>query len=502
MIGRTILQTWREVSRFLELDESLPRVVADLHGPLGTEGIGLYRIDDGGRAFRLIGHGGERRTQLSPRVPLDGDARAALDVWATHGTFSQTDVVAALTRRVAQASGELLVGPLRDDGALVGLAVMQLRERRRGREPDYTALDLLLEPLTVALLNDARMSALNRRSEAVAAENRALLSRLERTALDEDIVGASDGLRDVMARVEQVAPTDVPVLILGETGSGKEVVARAVHARSGRRSGPLLRINCGAIAPELVDSELFGHERGSFTGAHEARRGWFERADGGTLFLDEIGELSPAAQVRLLRVLQDGTLERVGGSHTVTVDVRIVAATHRDLHSMVASRTFREDLWYRLSVFPIRLPPLRERPHDIPALAAHFAARAGKRLGGLALAPSADDVRVLTQYAWPGNVRELSAVIERAAILGEGRSLEISAALGMSHTQAAAPTTSGDARGSTLDDAIRAAIEAALSAAHGRVEGARGAAARLGINSATLRSRMRKLGVDWTRFRD
>jgi transcriptional regulator with GAF, ATPase, and Fis domain len=502
MINRTALQTWREVSRFLELDESLPRIVSDLQAPLAIEGIGLYRLDDGGRACRLIGHGGTRRAQLNARVVLDPEARAALDAWAARGTVGPGEASTMLVRRMALGGGEVLIGPLREDGGLVGLAALQLRERRRGREPDFTAFDLLLEPLTVALLNDERMSALSRRSEAVAAENRALLSRLERTALDEDIVGASEGLRDVMARVEQVAPTDAPVLILGETGSGKEVIARAVHARSGRHNGPLLRVNCGAIAPELVDSELFGHEKGSFTGAHEARRGWFERADGGTLFLDEIGELSPAAQVRLLRVLQDGTLERVGGSHTVTVDVRIVAATHRDLHSMVAARSFREDLWYRLSVFPIRLPPLRERPHDIPALAAHFAARAGKRLGGLALAPSAEDVRILAHYSWPGNVRELSAVIERAAILGDGKSLEISAALGMSRAEEDETQERRTPGGSTLDDAVRVAIEAALTSCHGRVEGPRGAAKRLGINAATLRSRMRKLGMDWGRYRD
>ncbi len=189
-------------------------------------------------------------------------------------------------------------------------------------------------------------------------------------------------------------------------------------------------MNCGAIPPELIDSELFGHERGSFTGASAARQGWFERADGGTLFLDEIGELPPAAQVRMLRVLQDGSFERVGGNKPITVDVRLVAATNADLPDLIAKGKFRDDLWYRINVFPIHLPSLRQRPDDIPAFAAHFAARAGKRLGGRPLVPTSRDVELLSAYSWPGNVHELAAVIERAAILGSGRRLEIAKALG------------------------------------------------------------------------
>ena len=312
------------------------------------------------------------------------------------------------------------------------------------------------------------------------------------------IVGAATGLRDVMRQVEQVAPTGAPVLILGETGSGKEVVARAIHERSTHRAGPVLRVNCGAIPAELVDSELFGHERGSFTGASAQRRGWFERADGGTLFLDEIGELPLAAQVRLLRVLQDGVFERVGGSQPLAVDVRIVAATHRDLGAMVRTRQFREDLWYRISVFPIRLPPLRERVEDIAALAEHFAIRAGQRLGATSpLRVTAADLALLQQYPWPGNVRELAAVIERAAILGEGRRLDIERALGV-RVEPAEPTTATAASTPdfpSLDDAIRAHIERALARCAGKIDGPRGAARLLALHPNTLRSRMAKLGM-------
>ena len=323
----------------------------------------------------------------------------------------------------------------------------------------------------------------------------------EATELDA-IIGADAGLRDVMRQVEQVAPTDAPVLLLGETGSGKEVVARSIHRRSARASGPILRVNCGAIAPELIDSELFGHERGSFTGAANQRRGWFERADGGTLFLDEIGELPLAAQVRLLRVLQDGVFERVGGAQAIEVSVRVIAATHRDLAAMVRFGTFRDDLRYRIDVFSIRLPPLRERRADIAALAAHFAERAGRRLGAPHLHVSESELALLESYDWPGNVRELAAVIERAAILGDGRQLAIARALGLR----SAPDSEPSGRPAvdpfpTLDAAVRDHIERALLRARGKIEGADGAARLLGLHANTLRSRMHKLGVRWERFR-
>lgn len=330
------------------------------------------------------------------------------------------------------------------------------------------------------------------------------------------MIGSAAGLASVVEQIEQVAPTDAPVLLEGETGSGKELLARLLHARSQRAGGPMIRVNCGAIPAELIDSELFGHERGSFTGASNGRLGWFERADGGTLFLDEVAELPLAAQVRLLRVLQEGTFARVGGSKDIQVSVRIVTATHRDLRAMCAAGTFRADLWYRIGVFTVQIPPLRDRPEDVEPLVRYFARKSGVRLTGVPLVPTAQEIDALRPYPWPGNVRELAAVIERAAILGGGRSLRIAAALGDSRApdsgvqsivapQAAVGQLRQESDSSeplqTLDEAMRAHIVRALGRSRGRVEGRGGAADLLGVNPHTLRGKMRRLAVDWSSFR-
>ncbi|HXW06980.1 MAG TPA: sigma-54 dependent transcriptional regulator [Vicinamibacterales bacterium] len=323
---------------------------------------------------------------------------------------------------------------------------------------------------------------------------------------EERLIGSDTGLAGVMARARVVARSGAPVLLFGETGTGKEIIARAIHEHSPFRGGPFRRVNCGAIAPELIDSELFGHEPGAFTGAVGRRKGWFEQADGGTLFLDEVGELAPAAQVRLLRVVQDGEVVRVGGERPVRVHVRIVAATHRDLPAMVETQRFREDLYYRLSVFPIVIPPLRDRPTDIRAFAEYFAERAANRFGLRAVPVSEDDVQVLSEYLWPGNVREMAAVMDRAVLVGQGRELNVRAALGQSTrpVQTNLATNPGAGRPAPiepLDVVMRRHIEAALRETYGRVDGPHGAARLLQINPHTLRARMRKLQIDRRRFR-
>jgi transcriptional regulator with GAF, ATPase, and Fis domain len=321
---------------------------------------------------------------------------------------------------------------------------------------------------------------------------------------EERLIGGDTGLSAVMARARLVSRSSAPVLLFGETGTGKEIVARAIHEHSPFRTGPFRRVNCGAIASELIDSELFGHEQGAFTGAHTRRKGWFEQADGGTLFLDEIAELALAAQVRLLRVVQDGEVVRVGGERPVRVNVRIVAATHRDLPAMVEAQAFREDLYYRLSVFPIVIPPLRDRPGDIRVFAEYFAERAANRFGLRAVPISDDDARVLAEYRWPGNVREMAAVMDRAVLIGQGRELNIAAALGQGTLAATSARPADGAPGTViepLDVVTRRHIEAALGQAHGRVEGPHGAAGMLRVNPHTLRARMRKLKIDWRGFR-
>ncbi|MBX3396975.1 MAG: sigma 54-interacting transcriptional regulator [Phycisphaerae bacterium] len=438
-------------------------------------------------------------------------------------------------RRVVE-SGDVSTAavPLSIKSGYPAILVLSSDSRRIDRAVVATLAEALSAPFSALLENDRRLRELESLREAAEADRRTLLSRLGRREIGDHVIGADTGLANVLSRVDIVAGSDVPVLILGETGTGKELVSRAIHTRSPRHAGPFIRVNCGAIPHELIDSQLFGHERGSFTGAVDTHRGWFERADHGTLFLDEIGELPPAAQVRLLRVMQDGLVERVGGRKTIAVDVRVVAATHRDLHAMVKAGQFREDLWYRIAVFPIHIPPLRERREDIASLACHFAERAATRFGLALVMPSPEDIRQLMRYAWPGNVRELGTVIDRAALLGNGKRLEIALSLGghtssepiqsslpseeaiapnaspISHEAMAefTPAVNPDATSNEpvsaiepLNDAIRHHIESALEKTLGRVEGPFGAARLLRINPRTLRSKMRKLKIDWRTFR-
>ena len=363
---------------------------------------------------------------------------------------------------------------------------------------------LLNKPFSVALTNSLRYRELSVLRDLLADDNRYLHDELRRIA-GENVIGADFGLRSVMEQVRQVAPLDSPVLLLGETGTGKEVVANAIHNTSARRPGPFIKVNCGAIPPTLMDSELFGHEKGAFTGALSQKRGLIERAQDGTLFLDEVGELPPEAQVRLLRVLQEKEIVRVGGTRTIKVDIRIIAATHRNLETMLMQGDFRDDLYFRLRVFPIAIPPLRRRAADIPALAQHFIqtkAREMKRHHIPAITPEA--MERLMHYPWPGNVRELENAVERALILNRGPVLhitDIGAPIPRRHSQDKGPEDAGK-EPLAIDAVMARHIRRVLDMCQGRVEGPHGAAVRLQIHPSTLRKRMQKLGIPYGRRAD
>ncbi len=335
-------------------------------------------------------------------------------------------------------------------------------------------------------------------------EREYLRDEVTRGRVSGSVVTQSPSMRALFAQLSRVATTDTTVLVLGETGTGKELIARSIHQQSQRASGPLVTLNCGALPSELVESELFGHEKGAFTGASSRRLGRFELADGGTLFLDEVGELAAPAQAKLLRVLQEREFERVGGTTTVRVDVRVVAATHRALDEWVERGVFRQDLYYRLAVFPLELPPLRERREDVAALAEHFAQVFSKKLGRRFDGIDPESLRRLEEYAWPGNVRELQNVIERAVILHESGLLEIpdgtfgrrrllSTAV---ESVASTPGTSGvTAIARDLAAVERDHILSTLMQSNWVIEGPTGAAAILGLKPSTLRFRIRKLGI-------
>jgi formate hydrogenlyase transcriptional activator len=324
-------------------------------------------------------------------------------------------------------------------------------------------------------------------------ENLVLREEIDRSSMFEEIVGSSKPMREVLKHIDKVAPSDSTVLILGETGTGKELIARALHRRSKRANRAFIRVNCAAIPQSLIASELFGHEKGAFTGALQRRLGRFEAADGGTLFLDEIGDLPMETQIALLRVLQEKEFERVGSNHPVSVDVRLIAATNRDLPAAVAAGTFRQDLFYRLNVVPIDVPPLRERAEDIPLLVEYFVGRFAKEAGKNMRHIGRHTLEQLQSYHWPGNIRELQNVVERAIVLCENDTFVVDESW-LKRDSADSPRSQDGL--SALTDREVEMIEAALAESRGRISGPSGAAAKLGIPRQTLESKIRRLGID------
>ncbi|MGH7454549.1 MAG: sigma-54 interaction domain-containing protein, partial [bacterium] len=335
--------------------------------------------------------------------------------------------------------------------------------------------------------------------EMIQKENLALREEIDKTSMFEEIVGASPALQTVLSHVAKVAPMDSTVLITGETGTGKELVARAIHKRSPRAGRAFISMNCAAIPPSLIASELFGHEKGAFTGALQRRLGRFELADGGTIFLDEIGELPMETQIALLRVLQEHAFERVGGSQTIRADVRVIAATNRDLQAATTQGTFRRDLFYRINVFPIEMPGLRERKEDIPMLVEYFidryASAAGKKIKSI----DKRTLQLLQSYPWPGNIRELQNVIERSVVLCETETLSVDDSWLSRGAVPALPAN--QPLSENLHSQEKEMIEAALEECKGKISGPSGAAARLGIPPSTLDSKIKALNINKHRFK-
>ncbi|MFV0436017.1 MAG: sigma 54-interacting transcriptional regulator [Desulfopila sp.] len=452
-------------------------------------------------AIRRIAHVATSGVTADEIVPLPETVWAWLEQLTAPLVVTRSTET-AMTRKMAplvKAQGHSdLVVPLRIEGRPVGVLILRAYGNDRFDDTHVNLIRTVEEPFAMALANAlAHEELLQYRDRLL--DDKTFLQRELSPGVTDDIIGGDGGLRHVMEMVRQVAPLNSTVLLLGETGVGKEIIANAVHSSSPRKDGPFIKVNCGAISDALVDSELFGHERGAFTGAHAEKRGRFERASGGTIFLDEIAELPLPAQVRLLRVLQNREIERVGGSKSIVVDIRVIAATHRNLEQMIQENRFREDLWFRMNMFPLFIPPLRQRREDIPALTRWFVRLKSKEFGMAktpAIAPGA--LERLVSYAWPGNVRELQNVIERELIRFGGEPLEFLTLLpGAEKTLPSRSHHKGLELPDPvqLDEAIALHIGKVLAYTKGRISGPAGAARLLGVNPSTLRSRMQKLGI-------
>jgi formate hydrogenlyase transcriptional activator len=434
-------------------------------------------------------------TTISPGLEIPVEESPGGWVWKTQEPLTVNDIVQE--RRFPR-----LMAMLRENGiqsfCTVPLTTAQRRlgamgfgslQRRTYQETEINFMQQVAKQVAVAVDNALAYEHIAHLRDKLTKEKLYLEEEIQTEYNFEEIVGDSQALKRVLKEVQTVASTDSTVLILGETGSGKELVARALHNRSGRRERTFVKLNCAAIPTGLLESELFGHEKGAFTGAIATKIGRFELADRGTLFLDEVGEIPPELQVKLLRVLQEREFERLGSTRTIRVDVRIVAATNRDLRHMVEEQKFRSDLYYRLNVFPITVPPLRDRAEDVPMLVRHFAQKFAQRMKKRIETIPSESMRALQNYAWPGNVRELENFVERAVILSSTSDLFVPV------SELKRPSLPGNGSVVTLEDAEREHILLALNATNWVIGGPAGAAAKLGMKRTTLQSKMQKLGI-------
>ncbi|MEM9453257.1 MAG: sigma-54 dependent transcriptional regulator [Myxococcota bacterium] len=493
------------ISSSLDLTTAMHRCIAWMGTvlPVRRMLLALYEPEHGAARF-LVDATRERATSLDERLSLPPELRGIIEDLVGSPAL-RTPLVQEGSRTPVGAMIESFLGEARGSGWTMLLEVEGHKLAMLGwfpvlgqtLAPEHRELLASLHaPFSLAVANALSHRANVELQRALAEDNRVLRRRLSQLR-DGELVGRDSGLSGVMRMVHQVASLTTPVLLLGETGVGKDVVARTIHDLSARHGAPFVKVGCGAMPDGLMDSELFGHERGAFTGAVRAHQGYFERAAHGTIFLDEVGELSLPAQARLLDVLQTHEIERVGAEARTQVDIRVIAATHRDLEQMVEDGSFRRDLWFRLSVFPIRIPALRERPQDIPLLLQHFVERHARRLGfGSSPRLPLDALDRLTRHAWPGNIREFSNLIERALILGNGEHLVLDPLLpGLGGVELRRVDSATVLAPMTLEQTITQAIEGALRRSGGKVSGPGGAAVLLGLHPNTLRSKMKKLGI-------
>jgi formate hydrogenlyase transcriptional activator len=489
----------------LDLDALFPAVSACLRRVVQHDGSALVLYEDGTRRFRVhVLHFAKNESFIEEgQIESDCCAKSPSGIAiATRkpAVFKEADLKSLCSESpvarqlVAEGVKAFCSVPLLShDRALGALNVGRHREDAFSPE-DVDLLSEIAKQIAIAVENAQAYRELTQLKDKLAKEKIYLEEEVRTEHNFGEIVGKSPALRKVLKEVETVAPTNSTVLIHGETGTGKELIARALHDLSPRRDRTFVKLNCAAIPTGLLESELFGHEKGAFTGAITQRVGRFELAHGGTLFLDEVGDIPLELQPKLLRALQEQEFERLGSTRTVRVDVRLVAATNRDLGQMVADGQFRSDLFYRLNVFPVLLPPLRERSEDIPLLVRHFTQQFAQRMSRRIESIPAEVMDALVRYPWPGNVREMQNVIERAVILSQNGRLRVDP---QSLASAAAPQELNG----RLDAREREAIEAALRASHGRVSGPKGAARQLGLPHSTLEFRIKKLGINKFQFR-
>ncbi len=491
----------------LDIEKSLQKCLDYLEQFIPTTVMYLHLYDPELCALHAIAFvTKDNKEKKYEMLPIPKESREAFE--AGFLTFSdviiinrpEEDFVAgSITEIIKRPDLSYIILPLNLEGKGLGSLSIYAKGIDLYTNEHAGLLSLLKEPFSIAMSNALRYKELMEFKDRLVDDNRYLHKELLHLSGDE-IIGSELGLKEVMETVQQVAPLHIPLLLLGETGVGKEVIANAIHYNSSRKDGPFIKVNCGAIPENLIDSELFGHEKGAFTGAVSRNRGRFERAHQGTIFLDEIGELPPQAQVRLLRVIQNKEINRVGGSSQIPVDIRIITATHRNLETMVASKKFREDLWYRLNVFPIMIPPLRHRKEDIPSLVHYFIKRKSIELQYIKsprLAPGV--IHKLEAYQWPGNVRELENAVERALIqsIGQGTNEPISfEKFGLnSNIEVEKDQHQAYMKIMKFDDVMKNHILLTLKYTRWRIYGDKGAARLLGMNPNTLRSKMRKYEI-------